>query len=716
MLLFMVSSGGCVRSPEAQFQKWNKKGDAHYAQREYEKALTAWSHARAIKSDDPKLYRKIGKAYVRLAYFDKAIESLHKATLLAPNNSKIRLELAKLQIATQKIEEAEASWERIRSNENDPQIQVFYGDLMVVKNRLPEAITAYRNAASLKPNFDLALVKLASCYLAQDQPDLANSILVDVLSRSPRSAKVLLEIASYYKMKQNLGTAEGYLQRAIDRDPEDLSLRSMLAEFYFEIGEFKKARRTLRTILTEAPDNRPLKKLLIEVLLSTKNMHEAETVLAELTAELENDIELYLLLGKYHLMNHNPTVAGTYFNRAIEQVPNFPLSHYLLGIAYLSGGHISLAQNSLIHALSLDRYFTEAELTLADVYYKKEEIDLATEHVQRIIDREPENFRARLIMGNILLAGNKPDEAITHFHAARLLHPNSPSSLYYLAFASQQIDQMESALELYLSLLQKKPKLVDAAMHYALILAEQGETATVVRYLKNAMKEFPKNAFLYHILGEVHLVAGSDKEAEPNFLHAITINSRLPRSYMRLAEIYTRQSNSKRLVATLKACTEKLPNFSDAYIHLGEFYRKIGNYDQAIACLERGSEINPDSPKLANCLAWLYLENKKKLDKAFKLAQFAYQRLPEDPAVADTLGWIYYQKTFFTQAAWLLKDAASRAPDNPIIHFHLGMTFYKMHDKKSAAESLSRALSLGLDSIYVQEATRLYNELQEELP
>ena len=102
-------------------------------------------------------------------------------------------------------------------------------------------------------------------------------------------------------------------------------------------------------------------------------------------------------------------------------------------------------------------------------------------------------------------------------------------------------------------------------------------------------------------------------------------------------------------------------DFEQAYIQLAHFYCQNKLPTKAIMLLEKAMGTNPQSPLIANDLAWLYLEQKPyDIDKAMRLAQTAYTNLPNNPAVIDTLGWIYYRKNMVNRATWLLKEAHKR--------------------------------------------------------
>ena len=183
-------------------------------------------------------------------------------------------------------------------------------------------------------------------------------------------------------------------------------------------------------------------------------------------------------------------------------------------------------------------------------------------------------------------------------------------------------------------------------------------------------------------------------------------------SYLRLAAIHKKRQELDEAKKILKACIKNIPDFPEAYIELAYIYNQEWQINKAVSTLETGIAKNPKSVYLANNLAWLYLEQDINIDKAFTLAQTAHEYRPHDPSIADTLGWAYYKKNFFNQALWILKEAINKAPDNPLIHFHMGNVLYAMGDTSAAMSSLKKAISLNLEHPYKKEAETLQQQLQ----
>jgi tetratricopeptide (TPR) repeat protein len=487
----------------------------------------------------------------------------------------------------------------------------------------------------------------------------------------------------------------------------------MLAEYYIDTEQYEKATEILGTLLEKTPSNRSIQKYLIEVLLAQGNLAGAQGLLNALFQEDINDIELKLLRGKYHLLAQEPSYAVGYFKSIVDDEPNFPVSHYLLGLSYLTGGQIELARQSMIQALSIDKNYSDAELALADIFYKREDYDLSLDYAERVMKREPENYRSHLIMGNVYLAQRQYDKAMVKFEAAQSIHPDAISPFYYLGVISERLNQPENALKYFKILLEKNPDLVDASLRYVRLLIRRGKTDDARVFIEKAIERSPQNGFFHHIMGEVHLASGDTHLAKKSFNMAILFNPKLVTSYQMLAQVHEKDQNWKEQVQVMEACMVNVPDYSGTAVSLSQLYIRKDFIDKAITTLEAGLEKTPESTQILNNLAWLLLEQNRDLDKALGLAQSAYENLPGDPGVADTLGWAYYKKGAFEWAEMYLKEAVSIEQDNPFINFHLGMLFHAKGDKEHAMDSLERAMVLGLEGVERDEAERMMEEIRE---
>lgn len=699
---------------ETRFQRLDEQGNNHYARHEYRKALNAWKKASAIHGNSADIHRKTGKAFIKLSYFSLAKESFDQAVRIKEDAWDVWIDIVKLELISKNIEAAEACWEKLsQALPDDPAIHILHGDLLVLKNRLDEAEFAYRQALAVAPQSKLAIIRLATCYLAQNKTDLSKKTYNILALMEIKSLDVLLQMANFWKFKGNLQKAEEYFLKSVELEPENLGLQQTLARFYYETRKLDKARKILSTILVRFPENRPIKKFFVEIMLAQGQFQAVEPVLAELSQENKDDFELDLLNGKYHLLVLKPLIAANYFKLALQKNSDHVTANYLLGIAYLVAGFPELARQKLIKVLTLAPLFSDAELTLADIYYKKKEYDLSYEHAIRITAREPANFRAHLIAGNSLLVTGKYEDAYIKFRLANKINSDAISPLYYMAYAAEKAKKSEHAIELYKKLLARSPNLADVTERYIDLLINNGEIKTAELFLQEKIKHTPESGYLHYLSGKVYLALGNLIQAEACLSHAISIAPGLVASYLKLAKIYEKNQNLEKQMQLLEDCINKAVHSPEIYNILANLYMQAGLLEKATSLLESTMSKDLKSPLLASNLAWLYLEQNIKMERAFELAQFAYREIQDDPGVLDTIGWAYYKKGLYNQAIWYLTEALSLDQDHSLLHFHLGMAFYGNGSTDEAIKSLKKSLSLQLKNPQKKKAEKLLEHLQQ---
>ncbi|MDP2625373.1 MAG: tetratricopeptide repeat protein, partial [Candidatus Rokubacteria bacterium] len=136
------------------------------------------------------------------------------------------------------------------------------------------------------------------------------------------------------------------------------------------------------------------------------------------------------------------------------------------------------------------------------------------------------------------------------------------------------------------------------------------------------------------------------------------------------------------------------PGLFEAERGSGQAHEMLGQADRAIASYQRALAIKGDDVTVLNNLAWLLAEARRSPEEALPLASKAVQLAPQSPEIADTLAWIHYRRGKYADAEKLLVPAAERAPKNAIIQYHLGMTYYRLGKKGDAASTLRRAANL----------------------
>ena len=209
---------------------------------------------------------------------------------------------------------------------------------------------------------------------------------------------------------------------------------------------------------------------------------------------------------------------------------------------------------------------------------------------------------------------------------------------------------------------------------------------------------------MYYVLGKLYLANKDFEKAESLILKAVTLEPGLSSAYTDLGKIYTSIGNEDMARSNFRDALSKNPNDAGALMMLGLIEQRSGNIPEAQSHYERVLALKPEFVPAANNLAYIYSEYGGDLDKAFRLAQQAYDAEPEDPNIADTFGWILYKQQDYRWALSLFEKSASKLPENPEVWYHLGMAQFKAGNAEEARASLEKALELSSEFNGAQEA------------
>jgi superkiller protein 3 len=125
-------------------------------------------------------------------------------------------------------------------------------------------------------------------------------------------------------------------------------------------------------------------------------------------------------------------------------------------------------------------------------------------------------------------------------------------------------------------------------------------------------------------------------------------------------------------VTHLQLALQDSPQFVEAYYPLGFAQAKLGNYDEAIAALNKALELKPDYKEVKDILPTVYaqkgsdLRNKKEFDEAIKCFQKALELNPQNAQIYYALGVTYADKRDIEKAVQSLNQAIQLNPKGPI--------------------------------------------------
>jgi len=187
--------------------------------------------------------------------------------------------------------------------------------------------------------------------------------------------------------------------------------------------------------------------------------------------------------------------------------------------------------------------------------------------------------------------------------------------------------------------------------------------------------------------------------AEAAFRKSAELDRNNTGALIRLGEVQIASGHTDLALATYQQSVKDHPREAGFYVLMGQLYETRQDWQNAQNAYQKALELKPTDPTASNNLANVMLQTGGNVDVAMSLAQTARRALPDSSDVADTLGWIYYQKGAYESAIGLLQEALklrakNKIPEDPGIHYHLGLAYEKAGKPSLARQQLEQVLKL----------------------
>ena len=238
--------------------------------------------------------------------------------------------------------------------------------------------------------------------------------------------------------------------------------------------------------------------------------------------------------------------------------------------------------------------------------------------------------------------------------------------------------------------------------------ARAGNIDAALRLAARVREQRPKSAAGDILAGDVYAEAGRNAEA----LKAYRAGWKKQPSSGLAVRLFSARSKAGDPAGALLALERWLAEhdgdaaarrvMASAYARTGRTQLAILEYEKLIAAESRDAG-------LANNLAALYFEAKD--ERALALARKAHELAPHNPAVADTLGWILINSGDVEGGLVYLREAYSRASNQPEVHYHLAVALNGLGRTREARSHLQSALGLQKDFEGAADARRLLESI-----
>lgn len=341
-------------------------------------AEAAFRRALELKPEFVDAQRNLSLVIAKAGHLAEVEQNCRRALELTPNSADAHNALGVALKNTNHLAEAEAAFRRALELQQDSVVALYnLGVILAGTDRLWEAERAYRSALKLRPDFVEAVSNLGF-----------------ILAQTNRRWE-----------------AEASFRTALELQPNHVEAYNALGAVLISMRRPAEAEAPLRQALALKPYHEGAKQHLDFVLKELKRLSETEAACQRAIDEKPNCALSNYKLGVTQMALGKFDEAVVSLKRVLAIEPNHARAHNKLGMAFMRQEQIEQAVACYHEAISTRGDFAQAMANLGAAYFLKKEVERAVKWNEAALAIEPHQMDANINMAQILLAGERTDEA-----------------------------------------------------------------------------------------------------------------------------------------------------------------------------------------------------------------------------------------------------------------------------------------------------------------
>jgi tetratricopeptide (TPR) repeat protein len=488
-------------------------GDLYSHQQKWRQAIDYYQKAIAINPKIPTIYRSLSEVWQQVGEPRKALECIYRAVQLEP--------------------------EKITSEQ-----QLALGDKLLDRGKIGEAMTYYRRAIELNPNYPHGYRKIAEIFESQEQWQQAAAFY--------RRALELNEFSHAEHPSRLIAGANSKTNLLPGKTAVDLSHLTTIKPVQNLLKVRNKSEQPVKQVREISLDNEQIK----------------ETI--------EEKIQEYL--------------------EKVQKNPHSALIQSNLGNLYAQQKDWEKAIACYQMAIQLDSNLAPTYRNLAKVLQYTGRQEAAVEYLYRAVKLDPTLGKPQeyLQLGHTFLKKGKTKRAIACYRQAVSLRPNFAEAYHCLGEALTNQGQQQEAIACYYEVIANNPQDIESQYRLAKALAANNDVAQAIDCYRTLIKNQPDRFQLHYDLADLLMKKERWYDSIRSFYRAIELNPNFPWSYYYLGTIFLRIKRWQKAAEIFTKAIELNPNFLWSYYYLAEASIELEDWDRAIDICRRALERQPD--------------------------------------------------------------------------------------------------------------------------
>lgn len=563
---------------------------------------------------------------------------------------------------------------------------------------------------------------LIAWYLERKDLDGAEAFLRELAQSPDAGSAEKLVVVKFLSETRGEDAARTELNRLIETEEDNLVFQALLASVDYEAGNRDQAIQNLETLLVGAEsseDTRNAKVLLARMLVETDNPVGARVLVEEILSEDSGNVAAIKMQAAWLIDEDKPGEAIIGLRTALVEAPTDPDIMTLMAKAHERAGSRELAGERYALAVDVSEAAPAESLRYATFLIADNRMEAAESVLQDALNKSPTHLEMLQTMAGLQIAKQDWNRATRIVWTLRSLGTKEATArangIEAEVLSRQQ--RTEETIDFLKEMLEMDGDDTGALAALIETQVRAGQLDEATKTLEAQLAEKPDDPTLRFLRAGLYFLSDDRKRAEQEYKKLFEEqpgNERVLRTYYSLLIAEGRDAEAGELVDRV---IRQDPNAGSAFLLKAERLEKSGDFEGAIEIYEKLYEKNSGSLILANNLASLitaHRDDEESLERGFAIA--SRLRGTKFPPLQDTYGWIQYRRGNYEDAVKYLEPAAAGLPEDPVVQYHLGMTYLALERTAEAKVTLNRALKIAGDLPLPQfeKAREVLAELETE--
>ena len=678
-------------------------------------------------------YAALGNSYLQQNQARKAEAAFKAAADCAPPLSPLQFQYGEFEIQAGHFAVADSFFNSlVTKSPNYVPYWVGLADAALAETNLDDCSAALNKALARDPQNADALVLDARLDLAHSDVAKATEKLERLAKLYPQASRIHYQLALAYVVGDQIGKALNQAHEAVSLDPGFISADFLLAQLELKSGDKDSAVTLLKQLIAYQPDFVEAKLVLADAYRAQGDFNDTQDIYQQLEQEFPTNARISLLAGSTFAQQLNAPAARREFDRALEiepdnvdaqeaiaqldladsrfsdalervqkiisQYPRQAQPQILLAKIFLAQSQTNQAEDALAKAAALPDG-SPARFLLAQLYYSQKQDQQALDTINLMLQKNPQSIPLLMFAATILSDQKNYRTAADTYEKLLAINPRYSPALNNLAWLyCDNLGDLDKAYDLAQRASQLRP--ADPSMMDTLgwVLFKKGQYLSALKLFQQSANSLPDDPDVQFHVGIAQYMLANEDASRQAFQHALDENQDFPErtdceNCLTFLNIDPATANAG-AQASLEQRILQEPNDPIAFVRLVAIYQRDNNSEKTMALCETALKADPKNVRAMILLAQLSASGNPQ--KAYELAQTAYQLKPDDTDVCVTLGRLASQNGNDQWAYTLLERASQDQPGNAGVLFDLANVAFSLGKFPDSQTDMQNALQAGL--------------------